>query len=80
MVTDIGFLIGVGECSQARDHDLEPIHVKFVIFKWPGKIHTNYMGPTCCDYVLNWVTVEYSCGEVEIPKGQNDQEKFCGRR
>lgn len=46
---------------------LEPIHVKFVTFKWPGKIHMKYLGPTCCDCVLNWVTVEYSCGEVEIP-------------
>ena len=25
-MTDIGFLIRVGECGQARDHDLEPIH------------------------------------------------------
>lgn len=42
-MANTGFLISVGECGQARGHDLEQINVKFLTFKWSGKIPTNYM-------------------------------------
>lgn len=79
LMANIRLLFSVDGRSQARDHDLEQINVKFLTSKWSGKIHTNYVVQTGCDPVLNWqlsTAVESSLVARAIRKSSVEEGKL----